>query len=334
MPQRLESRTIIGNVVWQSRIISEDNQEAYLDDFAVNQGLLAVTDPLYPDLLHLLDTATGHKISLLDQFHNVTAGITNDGHLIVTEGVNPRTYKNTDRSPAIWFGLPESPSSFKPLRWINNPPQYQQEILFGKILEISPQNQAVIAGETDSYETNGFLLVADWSKSDPGELTILYEGVENGPQDIAVRNNLVYIADKDTSSIKVVSLTTDSPTNIDIPGRFNPTGLATTEDFLVITSYGEMYFIDQNDRRGRQRFGSEQDNIQGLAALTRNRIVFSLSASRKLIVKDLGSNTSQNVKLDKLVEDPCWVVSDPQHPNRIYVSGYMSGTISAIDLEL
>lgn len=335
MPQNLESKTIQGNVVWQYSVIPEDIKGAYIYNFAANKGLLAVTDPLSHDSIHLLDTNTGYKMSQLNQFHNVTVAITDNGRLLVAEGVDRYTHNNEDLDPAIWSGLPGSPGSFKPFRWIDDPPEYHREILFGKILEISQQNQAVIAGETDSYKTKGFLLLADWSKSDPGELTKLYEGIENGPQDIAVKNSLVYVADKDTPSIKAISLTKDLPTKIDIPGTsFNPVRVAATEDFLVIISYGEMYFSDQNNRRGRQRFGSPQDIIQGLAALDHNRVIFSLFSSNKLMVKDLDQNTSLAVKLNKPVENPCWIIKDPQLTNRIYVSGYFNGTISAIDLDL
>lgn len=333
MPQ-LESRTIQGNVIWQSHLIPEGIQGAVIYHFAANQGLLAVVDPISQSSIHLLDANTGYQLSQLDQFHSAAVSLTDNGHLLVAEGLNPRRHKDTDRGPTIWSGLPDSPNPFKQLRWVDSPPQYHQEILFGPILEIPQQNQAVIAGMTDSYQTRGFLLLADWRKSDPGELTILCDGIENGPQDIAVRNNLVYFTDKDTPSVKAISLNEDPPTQIDIPGRFNPARIATTEDFLVVTSYNELYFLDQFNRRGRQRFGSDQDNIQGLATLAHNRVVFSLSGSNKLMVKDLKLNTSQSVKLDKLVENPCWIISDPQLASRIYVSGFTNGTISAIDLEL
>src|SRR5207244_1258770 len=110
--------------IWQFRAIPENSQGAVIYLFTANKGLLAVIDPISRSSIHLLDSNTGYKLSQLDQFHDGSVGITDDGHLLVAEGVDPRTPKHGDHNPKIWSGLPDSPNSFEQLRWVDSSPEY------------------------------------------------------------------------------------------------------------------------------------------------------------------------------------------------------------------
>ncbi len=305
--------------------------EGYIWSLSVNRELMAVLGPADKSVVYILDAVTGEiKKELLDDWSIFSVAVTDDKELLFTGSPEGQI------KPGIWICLPEQ-DKIQPLQFhsIGEIPAYGQEILFGKIALIPHQKQALITGVSDLSDIKGFLLLADWKNGmDQGQISLVAQGIDEAPQDIAIAAETAYIATGRGGTVEVFHIPErqlDEPL-IAREKIFKPSRIVVTEHYVAAASFDELFWwLPGGEQTGHEALSSSPDCINGLAALGEDNVICSLTYSNILKLKDLQSSTTAT-SLSVDIERPCHIITDPAHSYDFYVIGHTNGQISAFSL--